>query len=444
MTGRAAGDGLLERLLDAAPDGAEAYERRGAHLLVSEDDDGRRVEESSERGFALRLFHAGRVSFAAGTPESALRLPGRATELLARSRARRGARPASPLAGETPGSAPMAPVPIPDEAPLYALLAAFRRAVAEAGRGTVTVREISAALGRRRERLLTSAGRNASWECGATSLSAVVVGRAAGGRFSARIHALASSPEGIPVARLARHAADRVLLPLSGRPSPGGPADLLLDPLVAAHLVGRLAPLFLGDGEEALLEARTRGGRDPLASAALTLVDAPGVPAGPIDTPRDGEGTPQGRTIVLDEGRPAARLTDVAAATRLGRTPTGNAIRPSWTEPPEIGVTNFFVDTRGGISPVDLLGGVARGFYAAVLLERPEVDLAADRFRLVAAGWGIEQGRATARHSPVVIEGRLSEFLRSVSATGDDLKFVATPAGAAGAPTLLVPRWKMP
>ena len=105
-------------------------------------------------------------------------------------------------------------------------------------------------------------------------------------------------------------------------------------------------------------------------------------------------------------------------------------------------MTNFFVDPSPGVSPLDLLAGVSRGLYAAVLLERPEVDLAADRFRLVVAGYAVEKGRATERVSEATVSGRLSDFLRGIAGIGDDLKFALGGTGSAGSPTLLVPRWK--
>src|ERR1019366_835854 len=150
-----------------------------------------------------------------------------------------------------------------------------------------------------------------------------------------------------------------------------------------------LARLFLGDSEEDLLLARTRGGRDPLTSPVLTFVDSASAPGGPIRAARDGEGPPTQRTIVVERGRVVGRLTDVATALRTDGPATGNAIRTAWHLPPELGPTNFFIDPSGGLSPVDLLSSVRRGVYAAVLLERPEIDLAADQFRLMTAGYAI-------------------------------------------------------
>ena len=441
-----AGDGLFEQLLDAAAAdgaGAEVYERRGALLELTEDEEGSTLLAAAERGLAVRLFKAGRTAFAASVPERAAGLAAEARRRLPRARTRRGIRLPSPFPGEIAEGRPLADPAPPDAEHARALLTSFRQALTVAGRGSVAVREAAVSVGERVERLATSAGRDAAWGSRLATLVATVVGRSAAGRYSARVVGAAARPEELSVARIAHHAADRVLLPLQGRPFEATRADVLLDPFVAAHLVGRLAPLFFGDDEEALLSARTREGRDALAAPCVSLVDDATAAGGIVRGARDGEGTPQGRTRLVDRGLPFGRLTDVAAAGRLSRSPSGNAVRVGWSDPPRIGVTNFFVDPSPGVSPLDLLGSVSSGLYAAVLLERPEVDLAADRFRLVVAGYAVEKGRATERVSEAEISGRLSEFLRGISGIGDDLKFALGGTGSAGSPTLLVPRWRM-
>jgi PmbA protein len=448
MTARDGTDDLFERTFSSLKDGtrdgegAELYERVGATLEVTESEDGVEVLESRERGFALRLFRAGRVAFAADGPAGAHNLAERGRLLLPRARARRGVRPPPRLPGEQVDRTG-APAPGPlQEGKARELLALFRSTLMASGEGAVALREATVSLGERSERLATTAGRDATWTSRAATLLATVVGRSAARRFSTRVVAVASRADELPMARLARHAVDRVLLPLSGQPLAPGKADLLLDSHVASHLVGRLAPLFFGEEEEALLLARTRRGRDPFASPCLSLVDDAAAPGGPIRTTRDGEGTPQNRTLAVDRGVPAGRLTDLSSAARREMASSGNAQRRAWSEPPTIGVTNFFVDPSPGVSPLDLLADVQRGYYAAVLLERPEVDLAANTFRLNTAGYWIEKGRAAGRVSEAAVHGRLSDLLRGVAAIGDDLKFVAGAGGGVGSPTLYVPRWK--
>ena len=443
-------DGLFGKLFTEAQreehgpgHSVELYERAGASLELLEDEEGVCVSEVKERGFALRLFRGGRVGFAAAGPEGLALLLPRARSLLPRARVRRGARAATPLAGEPPAEPVTGAPNVPDEAAAREILVDFRRAVTRAGGGAVAVREASVVMGERRERIATSGGREASWTSRAASLIAHLAGRAKEGRFSARVVANAARAEELPIARLARLGVDRVLLPLTGHAAPTGRVDVLLDSHVAAHLIGRLAPFFFGDAQDALLASRTRGGKDGLTSPVLSLVDDIAAPGGPIRIPRDGEGTPKRRTVVVERGMVTGRLTDVASAVRRETTSSGNAIRRLWSEPPAVGVTNFFVDPSPGVSPLDLLASVTKGVYAAVLLERPDIDLAADRFRLVTAGYTIEKGRAAHRVSETVLSGRLSELLRGIASIGDDLKFVAGAGGGVGSPTLYIPRWKL-
>ena len=442
----ALGDGLLERLLlnarcdAAAGETAEAYDRQGTSIEIVEDAEGTRLSVVTERGLALRLFRSGRTAFAASPPEIAARLPAEARLALDRARARRGARAAGPAAAAS-CSAPAPPF-APDEASARALLASFRSALLAAGEGAVSLTEAILTAGVRTERVATTAGRDVVFGSGIASLLATVAGRTPAGSLSARVLASASRPEELSLARLARHAVDRVLLPLRGRPLAPARGALLLDPSVAAPVVGRLAPAFFGDEGDAVLASRTRDGREAFAARALSLVDDAFAPGGPVKGTHDGEGTPHTRTVLVSRGVVAGRLSDSAAAIRLGQPPTGNALRRAYTEPPAIGVTNFFVDPSPGVAPLDLLRALARGFYAAVLLSRPEVDLAGDRFRLHAAGYWVEKGRATDAISETLVEGRLSDFLRSVAAVGDDLRFVPSGAGGAGSPTLFLPKWK--
>lgn len=441
-------DALFARLFERAQaeshgagQGVELFERRGRSLELSRDEEGTRAVDADERAFALRLFRGGRVAFAAGTAADAPHLLPRAQALLPRARARRGVKvPAPPSEGAEP---PEREAPAPDAAAADKLLDAFGAALAAAGGGAVQLREAVVAHGARLERIATSAGRDVSFSSRAASLVATVVGRTSAGRQTARVVASAGRLTDLAVTRLARQAADRVLLPLSGRPFEGGRVDLILDAHVAAQVVARLVPLFFADQEEALLAARTRGGRDPFAAPALTLVDDALVPGGPVRSVRDGEGTPHRRTLLVDRGHLAGRLTDVAAAARLGTEPTGHAVRLAWSEPPRVGPTNVFFDPAAGVSALSLLSGVTRGLYAAALLERPRVDAAADHFRLAVCGYLVERGRAAQRISEAVVDGRLSELLRGVEAVGDDLRFAAGAGGGVGSPTLFVPRWRL-
>lgn len=442
-------DALFDAVFRAAAEserapmtGLELYERRGALVEVTEDEAGLATAVVEERGFALRLFRAGRVAFAAAGPSEAVHLADRARTLLPRARPRRGFRPPSPQPGEETTRTPLqSPLP---ESPEIAtdVIHRLRQILASASKGAVSLTGATVLSGERRERIETTSGRAAAWNTAAATLTATVVGKSGGERYSSRILGAAPTMAEIPVARLAHLAIDRVLLPLSGKPCPEGRYDLVIDPLVAGHLIGRLAPLFFGDGEGELLRTWTKDGKEPFASSVISLVDSGEAPGGTVRVVRDAEGTPKRRTVVVDRGQLVGALTDVAAAARLEAPPTGNSIRLTWSAEPEIGAANFHVDPSPGISPIDILKGVSRGVYAAVLLEKPDIDPAEDRFRIACCGYSIEKGRPSGKLSEIILAGRLTVLLRSIQAIGDDPKFVSIPGGGAGSPTLFIPKWR--
>ena len=263
----------LREILAASAKGNDGGRRglrapRHVRELV-EDERALHASVSSERGFAVRLFRAGRTSFAASAAGGAATLPAEARLLLARARTRRGARPAPRLGAAA--AVPLAAPTRPDEIAARGLLVAFRRALAAASDGTVLLGEAALLLGARTERVATTAGRDVSFASASATLVASVSARTGAGRMSARVVAAAARPEELALARLAHHAVDRVLLPLKGRPLDPGRWDLLVDPLVAAAVVARLAPAFFGEDEDGFLAARTPDGTE---GAATGLAEA--------------------------------------------------------------------------------------------------------------------------------------------------------------------------
>ena len=262
----ASDDGLFERLLDAAAGdgaGAELYERRGALLELTEDEAGTTLLETRERGFALRLFKAGRSAFAASGPEHAPGLPAEARRRLPRARARRGVRLPAPAAGRGRRASP-------------ALRPHRRPTPTSPGRSSPPFGRRSRPRGAGRSRSARRRSRSGSgWNGSPRPRDATrhggAVSRRSWRRSSAALRRDGSPPGSSEPRRALRSfpwRASRATpptvssCPLNGRPFEASRADVLLDPLVAAHLVGRLAPLFFGDEEEALLAARTRDGRD--------------------------------------------------------------------------------------------------------------------------------------------------------------------------------------
>lgn len=162
------------------------------------------------------------------------------------------------------------------------------------------------------------------------------------------------------------------------------------------------------------------GGRlgDRVAPRDVTLVDDGTVPGGRASAPCDDEGTPAGRTALIEEGVLRAYLTDRRHAALLGARPSGNGRRQDYRHPPLPRMTNLLLEA-GTEDAEALLGTVDRGLYVEAIAHGrilPEEDLVL----LDAPGaWLIEHGRLAGAVGPVRLKGRASTLLAGVRIGSD-------------------------
>ena len=158
----------------------------------------------------------------------------------------------------------------------------------------------------------------------------------------------------------AAQAVGRAVKPLGGRPVPTQHATVVMEPAVAAELLGQLARALSG---EAAAEGRSMyAGRlgQRVGSELLTLVDDASLLGAPASAPFDGEGTPARRTVLVEQGLLRGFLHNSYSARRAGARSTGNGVRQSYRWMPDVGPTNFAL--VGPVTPrAELLGAVERG-----------------------------------------------------------------------------------
>ena len=100
-----------------------------------------------------------------------------------------------------------------------------------------------------------------------------------------------------------------------------------------------------------------------VATAGVTVVDD-----GAMDQRRgsltiDDEGTPTGRTVLIEDGILKGYLQDRLNARLMGMAPTGNGRRESFAHAPMPRMTNTFM-LAGKDEPAELIGRVKDGIYA--------------------------------------------------------------------------------
>jgi predicted Zn-dependent protease len=306
------------------------------------------------------------------------------------------------------------------------LSAPLAQLVSEKSRGEAVLVSLTLRRGRAVEEIRNSAGGRVRMESSQLDGIARALGRR-GPRMCERrsVFRWDAEPD---LQDVAGRLADGATLPLASRGPTFSRGAWLLDPAVAASFLAALAPLFCADALPLWVK------RSEIASRRVTIADdASG------DAPCDGEGTPTRRVVLIENGALVSRLHDLRSAARAGGFLTGHGVRPSYRNPPRPGPRRLFFETAGGVSPRELLAGVARGIFARALTAPVFVDLDADRYEVEFTGVALLGGRASEPVAGARVSGRISELLARITQVATDRQFFPMPYPV-GAPTILVER----
>ncbi|WP_205479780.1 metalloprotease TldD [Sphingomonas arenae] len=184
-----------------------------------------------------------------------------------------------------------------------------------------------------------------------------------------------------------------------------------------------------------------------IAAPGVTVVDdgAMGERRGSLTI--DDEGTPTGRTTLIEDGILKGYLQDRLNARLMGVAPTGNGRRESFAHAPMPRMTNTFM-LGGQDDPQELLGRVKNGIYAKSF-GGGQVDITSGKFVFSCTeAYRIENGRLGAPIKGATLIGDGPTVLTRVKGIGNDLALdegvgicgkggQSVPAGV-GQPTLLI------
>jgi PmbA protein len=397
-----------------------------------------RAQAAVEMGLALRVVEGGRPGFASTT-----RLDADGLERLA-ERARAAAKVAAPdPAVRFAGPATIEPLQADDPAlatrTQAARIEAARALEAAALGADPRVARVRGATYREESRevyLATSDGFAGGYRASRVSASLEAVAEAGDLAEAAWDFAVAPRAADLDVAAVGRRAGRRAaaLLGAVTPPTRRGPA--LLDQTVACDLVEVLADSFTAEAVQkgrSLLSARQARPGDLLLAPRLTLVDDGRDIRGGRGAPFDDEGTPTGRTPLVDRGRLAGLLYDGRSARREGRASTGNGVRDGIAAPPTVGVTTLRIEP-GDADPSALLRDLGSGILVTEVLGMHTADPVTGDFSVGGSGFLVERGEPTRPVRGLAIAGNLIDLLGRVAAVGCDVRV----AGGTAAPSLLV------
>ncbi len=212
----------------------------------------------------------------------------------------------------------------------------------------------------------------------------------------------------------------QALVNLDSRPAPAGEMPVVLGP----GWPGILLHEAIGHGLEGDFNRKQTSAfaglmNQRIASPGVTVVDDGTLPDRRGSLTVDDEGTPSGRTVLIEDGYLRGYLQDRLNARLMGVRPTGNGRRQSYAHAPMPRMTNTLM-LGGRHTAEEMIRSVKRGLYA-VNFGGGQVDITSGKFVFSASeAYLIEDGRVTAPVKGATLIGNGPDALTKVAMIGDD------------------------
>jgi len=212
----------------------------------------------------------------------------------------------------------------------------------------------------------------------------------------------------------------QALVNLDSRPAPAGEMPVVLGP----GWPGILLHEAIGHGLEGDFNRKKTSAfagllGQRIASPGVTVVDDGTMPDRRGSLTIDDEGTPSGRTVMIEDGVLTGYIQDRMNARLMGVAPTGNGRRQSFAHAPMPRMTNT-VMLGGASDPDEIIRSVPRGLYA-VNFGGGSVDITSGKFVFSASeAYLIEDGRVTAPVKGATLIGNGPDALLKIKMIGND------------------------
>jgi TldD protein len=215
----------------------------------------------------------------------------------------------------------------------------------------------------------------------------------------------------------------QALVNLEAVPCPAGEMDVVLGP----GWPGVLLHEAVGHGLEGDFNRKGSSafsGRigERVAAPGVTVVDDGAIAGRRGSLTIDDEGTPTGRTVLIEDGILKGYMHDRMSARLMGMEATGNGRRQSYAHAPMPRMTNTFM--LGGTGKLEeMIASTRRGLYA-VNFGGGQVDIVNGKFVFQCTeAYLIEDGKVGAPVKGATLIGDGPSVLTKISAIGDDFAF---------------------
>lgn len=218
-----------------------------------------------------------------------------------------------------------------------------------------------------------------------------------------------------------REALRIALVNLRAEAAPAGVMDVVLGPgwpgVLLHEAIGHgLEGDFNRKGSSAF--AGLMGQR--IAAKGVTVLDDGTLPDRRGSITVDDEGTPSGKTVLIEDGILVGFMQDRQNARLMGAAPTGNGRRESFAHPPMPRMTNTYM-LSGQADPADILAGLGDGIYA-VGFGGGQVDITNGKFVFSCTeAYRVRDGKVGAPVKGATLIGDGPTALQKIRAIGNDM-----------------------
>ncbi len=219
-----------------------------------------------------------------------------------------------------------------------------------------------------------------------------------------------------------REALRIALVNLEAVPAPAGVMDVALGP----GWPGILLHEAVGHGLEGDFNRKETSAFAGLlgtqvAARGVTVLDDGTIPDRRGSITVDDEGTPSGKTVLIEDGILVGYMQDRQNARLMGVAPTGNGRRESFQHMPMPRMTNTYM-LAGEADPADIVAEVKDGIYA-VGFGGGQVDITSGKFVFSCTeAYRVKDGKVGAPVKGATLIGDGPTSLRQVRAVGNDMR----------------------
>ena len=224
------------------------------------------------------------------------------------------------------------------------------------------------------------------------------------------------------IAEYVDHAVKSALTNLESRPAPAGEMTVVLGP----GWPGILLHEAIGHGLEGDFNRKGSSafsGRigQRVAAKGVTVLDDGTIADRRGSLNVDDEGTPSGKTVLIEDGRLVGYMQDRQNARLMGGASTGNGRRQSYAHVPMPRMTNTYM-LAGDRSREEIIASVKDGIYA-VSFSGGQVDITSGKFVFdCTEAYRVRNGKVGEPIKGAMLIGNGPEAMKRVSMIGNDLE----------------------